>query len=145
MRLEDPFGTPPPEDNLEHRDANQLVQWETSADKDNAQDAASYLGMFKKKKNADRIVDDLIAGDLTNFKAKDILRAACLPPQPQDNSHVQVALKLIAAGIPLTPVYLLRGKLKSGTPVVIADGYHRISAAFWTDPSTDVSAYIARP
>ena len=101
--------------------------------------------MFKKSKNAGRIVDDLKNGKLVTFKAKDILRAAQLPPQPQDNAHVMAALKLINNGIPLTPVYLLRGKLKSGTPVVIADGYHRISAAFWTDPSTDCAAYIARP
>lgn len=145
MRLPDPFGTPPPEDTLETRGAGQLVLWETSADKDNARDATEFLGMYKKKKNAGRIVDDLIASELTTFKAKDILRAAGLPPQPLDNAHVQVAMQLIAAGIPLTPVYLLRGKLKSGVPVVIADGYHRISAAFWTSPSTDCSAYIARP
>ena len=145
MRLPDPFGTPPPEEELQHRDKNQLTQWETTADQDNARDATEYLGMFKKSKNAGRIVDDLKNGKLVTFKAKDILRAAQLPPQPQDNAHVMAALKLINNGIPLTPVYLLRGKLKSGTPVVIADGYHRISAAFWTDPSTDCAAYIARP
>ena len=145
MRIPDPFGTPPPEDALETRATGPTVLWETSADKDNARDASEFLGMYKKKKNADRIIDDLIAGDLTTFKAKDILRAACLPPQPLDNAHVQVAMQLIAAGIPLTPVYLLRGKLKGGVPVIIADGYHRISAAFWTSPSTDCSAYIARP
>jgi hypothetical protein len=146
MRLNDPFGTPVPDnDEQEQRYKTQLVQWETTADKDNAQDASNYLGMFKKQKNADRIIDDLKNTNLVNFKAKDILRAAGLQPQPKDDAHVQVALQLIANGTPLTPVYLLRGKLKHGIPVTIADGYHRISAAFWTDPSTDVSAYIARP
>ena len=144
LRFADPFGTPPPEDELETRDQNQLTQWETSADKDNAKDATEYLGMFKKKKNAARIIDDLKNGKLVTFKAKDILRAAQLPPQPQDNAHVQIALQLINNGVPLTPVYLLRGKLKQGVPVTIADGYHRVSAAFWVDPSTDCAAYIAR-
>ena len=103
MRLPDPFGTPPPEDALETRATGPTVLWETSADKDNARDASEFLGMYKKKKNADRIIDDLIAGDLTTFKAKDILRAACLPPQPLDNAHVQIAMQLIAAGIHSPP------------------------------------------
>ena len=145
MRLPDPFGTPPPEDELETRGVGQIVFWETTADKDNARDASRYLAMYKTQKNADRIVDDLKAGALVTFKAKDILRAACLPPVALDNQHVQAALGLIADGVPLTPVYLLRGKLKGGVPVCIVDGYHRISAAYYTDPSADVSAYIARP
>ena len=145
MRIPDPFGTPPPEDALETRGQDQLVLWDASADKDNARDASEYLGMFKTKKNADRIIDDLKNGKTTTFKAKDILRAAQLPPVPIDNEHVKQALALIAAGTPLTPVYLLRGKLKSGVPVTIADGYHRVSAAYWTSPSTDVAAFIERP
>lgn len=143
MRLPDPFGTPPPEDVLETRGV--MVYWETVANKDNARDASRYLAMYKTQKNADRIVDDLKAGALVTFKAKDILRASCLPPVQLDNQHVQAALQLIADGVPLTPVYLLRGKLKGGVPVVIVDGYHRVSAAYYTDPSADVSAYIARP
>jgi len=148
-RLEDPFQSPIEDDDDPELDYFEIrampVLWESQADKDNARDATEYLAMFKRNKNAARIILDLRNGKLVTFKAKDILRASRLDPVPVDNEHVRIALDLIAQGIPLTPVYLLRGKLKQGVPVVIADGYHRVSAAYWTSPSTKVSAYIARP
>jgi len=149
-RLEDPFQSPIEDDDddpeLDYFEIRAMpVLWESQADKDNARDATEYLAMFKRNKNAARIILDLRNGKLVTFKAKDILRASRLDPVPVDNEHVRIALDLIAQGIPLTPVYLLRGKLKQGVPVVIADGYHRVSAAYWTSPSTKVSAYIARP
>jgi hypothetical protein len=144
-RIPDPFGTPVPEDDLETRGQDQLTKWADKPGKDNARDAASYLGMFKKQKNAQRIIDELLQKPIVFFKAKDILRAARLTPLPPDDPHVKDALTLIANGIQLDPVYLLRGKLKGDVQVTVLDGYHRISAAYNIDQSTDVACQIARP
>ena len=143
MRLNDPFNTPIEDDEPELR--SRPIEWAADPGDDNAKDAMNFLGLYKTKKNAARIVDDLINAPLVTFKAKDILRSAGLPALPKDNAHVQLALQLIANGQILNSVYLLRGKLTKGIPVVIVDGYHRISAAWWTDPSSEVDAHIARP
>jgi hypothetical protein len=144
-RIPDPFGTPVPDDEPETRKQDQLTQWADKPGKDNARDAASYLGMFKKQKNAQRIIDELLQKPIVYFKAKDILRASRLPPLPPDDPHVAAALQLINAGQTLDPVYLLRGKLKGDVQVTVLDGYHRISAAYNIDQSTDVACQIARP
>ena len=142
MRLNDPFKTPI-EDEPETR--SRPINWAADPGPDNANDAANFLAMYKKQKNSDRIVADLIASPVVTFKAKDILRASGLPALPKDNAHVQLALQLIANGQILDSVYLLRGKLTQGIPVTIVDGYHRVSAAWHTDPSSEVDAHIARP
>ena len=139
-RLTDPFATPIEDDDIETRAA--AIAWTDDAGKDNSDDARNYLGLITGKKNAQRIVDNLDASKLTSFKAKDILRAAGLDPLPASDVRVQLALQLIAAGTPLAPVYLVRGKMGRGIPLTIADGYHRTSAAWSIEPGTDIPAFI---
>lgn len=143
MRLDDPFKTPIEDDEPEQR--SRPINWAADPGADNAKDATNFLGLYKKPKNAARIVQDLIDAPVVTFKAKDILRTAGLPALPKENQHVQAALTLIQSGQTLNSVYLLRGKLTKGIPVTIVDGYHRVSAAWWTDPSSEVDAHIARP
>ena len=45
-------------------------------------------------------------------------------------------LRKVAAGVPLSPILLLRGR--NHHPLVIADGYHRICASYWIDEKTDI-------
>lgn len=142
-RLNDPFNTPI-EDDGAFETRRHFVTWTDKPDDDNARDTLDYLGMITGKKNGKRIVDDLVNGKSSVFKAKDILRASLLAPLPREDTHVKVALQLIAEGKALQPVYLIRGRIKNGVPLVIVDGYHRISAAFHTDPGTDISAFITR-
>lgn len=126
-------------------DDNNGVAWETAPNPDNAKDAENFLHLFKKQKNSDAIVEDLEQRPLEWFKAKDILRAANLQPLPADDEHVAEVLARIDNGELLPPVYLVRGSLKNGNPVTIADGYHRISAAYHRGESTEVAAQIDRP
>jgi hypothetical protein len=68
-----------------------------------------------------------------SFAAKDILRAAELACLPADNESVAAKLAKIHEGQALAPVQLVR--LKRG-PLIVADGYHRASAAHLVDEST---------
>ena len=139
-RLNDPFNTPIEDDEPQTR--TQPVTWAANPDQDNAKDAANYLGLITGKKNTKRIIDDLANAQLVTYKAKDVLRAANLPPLSTSNPRVQLALTLIAAGTPLAPIYLVRGKMGKGLPLTIADGYHRTSAAWSIDPGADIAAFI---
>ncbi|HVC08084.1 MAG TPA: hypothetical protein VND98_10935 [Solirubrobacterales bacterium] len=74
-----------------------------------------------------------------SFAAKDILRAADLPCLPFDNEGVAAKLAKVREGKPLAPVMLVRPK--SG-PLIIADGYHRVSASHILDESTLVHCVL---
>lgn len=71
------------------------------------------------------------------WKAKDILRAAGLQALPADNEGVAAKLAKLRAGEPLAPVLLVQ---REDAPLIIADGYHRVSAAHLQDESAEVSA-----
>ncbi|GGU48080.1 hypothetical protein [Streptomyces violascens] len=87
--------------------------------------AADYLGLLLAPGEVERIVDALRAAPTEAKKAKDILRASALPLLPADNLHVKHNIQKVTSGKKLSPVLLLRG-----TPMVIADGYHRVCAAY---------------
>jgi hypothetical protein len=63
------------------------------------------------------------------FKAKDIIRASALPILPASSRHVRADVEKIKAGKRLSPILLVR-PLAPGTPLIIADGYHRVCAVY---------------
>jgi len=74
-----------------------------------------------------------------SFAAKDILRAAELACLPADNEGVAAKLAKIREDKALAPVQLVR--LKRG-PLIVADGYHRVSASHLVDESTLVPCVL---
>ncbi len=74
-----------------------------------------------------------------SFAAKDILRAAELVCLPADNEGVSAKLAKIRDGKALAPVMLVRLKRR---PLIVADGYHRVSAAHLLDESTPVRCIL---
>jgi hypothetical protein len=95
--------------------------------------ARDYLTLVLDGKRAGALVARLQKAPLIRRKAKDILRASGLPVLPKDNPHVARDLKKVRKGEALSPVLLLRGDLRRGLPLVIADGYHRICASWHSD------------
>ena len=95
--------------------------------------AFDYLSLLLPDKAAAAVVARLKKAKLVRRKAKDILRASGLPILAKDNPHVARDLKKIRQEKPLSPVLLLRGDLKTATPLTVADGYHRICASWHTD------------
>ena len=100
--------------------------------------AASYLALIAPDEQVSALIEALHAALTTRHKAKDLLRASRLPLLDKQNAHVGSDLAKIAAGQPLSPVLLVRGDLLSGTPLHIADGYHRVCASYHTDENTDI-------
>lgn len=75
------------------------------------------------------------------YKAKDILRASHEALLPVDNAHVAADLAKIKAEEKLSPVLLvvLEGRM------IIADGYHRVCASYWTDENAEIPCHVVWP
>jgi hypothetical protein len=88
--------------------------------------AASYLSLLVGLDGATKLAKALRKQKhLTTFAAKDILRASGLSLLPSDDSEVSTDLEKIKSGDKLSPVLLVEG-----TPLWVADGYHRICASY---------------
>jgi hypothetical protein len=111
-------------------------------DEPEAQDypaAKSYLSLLLGLKAAGRLVKVLRQQrTLRHFAAKDILRAAGLPLLSVDDPEVANDLEKIKKGIKLSPVLLVQG-----TPLWVADGYHRVCASYHLDEKEPVPCRIA--
>ena len=75
-------------------------------------------------------------------EAKGVLRAAQLDLLPMDHGHVKEDLRTIAQGVELSPVLIVRGRIKHGLPTQIADGYHRVCASYHLSENTDIPSRI---
>ncbi|MDQ6842095.1 MAG: hypothetical protein M3025_06705 [Actinomycetota bacterium] len=105
------------------------------------QAAADYLRLVLTPEHAERAARELRHAKHTrSWKAKDILRAAQLEPPPADNEGVAAKLAKVRQAEPLSPVLLVQ---RENGPLIIADGYHRISAAHRQDESAEVPAVEA--
>jgi hypothetical protein len=119
------------------------VKWLEKPEAHDFPAAADYLAMLADADTVSKVTEKLQAGSLTRKKAKDILRAAQLGLLPTDNPHVAADLAKIKKGQPLSPILLVRGDFRTGIPLQIADGYHRVCASYHTDENTDIPVIIA--
>jgi hypothetical protein len=110
------------------------------AEKDYAA-ARSYLSLLLHAEPLRDAVALLRKAPEDKWRAKDILRASCLPLlKGKQSGEVAEKLKHIANGTPISPILLIhdgRGRLE------IADGYHRVCAAYLIDEDTQVPARLA--
>lgn len=105
------------------------------------QAAEDYLRLVLTPEHAERAARELRHAKHTrSWKAKDILRAAQLEPLPADNEGVAAKLAKVRQAKPLSPVLLVQHE---NGPLIVADGYHRISAAHLQDESAEVPAVEA--
>ena len=119
------------------------VLWADDPEEHDYPAAADYLSLIASPKLASRLVEELRAAPTTHHKAKDILRASGLALLERTNPHVASDLRKISKGKPLSPVLLVQGDLVSGTPVQVADGYHRVCASYLTDENTPIPCRVA--
>jgi len=100
--------------------------------------AQSYLSLLVGVAAAKKLVQDLHQQDrLVAFAAKDLLRASNLELLDPDDSEVAADLEKVSNGTKLTPVLLVEG-----TPLWIADGYHRVCASYHLDEKAAVHCRI---
>jgi hypothetical protein len=104
-------------------------------DKDYAA-AESFLSMLVAPASLADVIKRLHTAPLGHWAAKDILRAAELPPlKPKQSAEVAEKLDKIKHSIPISPILAVGGLRER---LVIADGYHRASAAYRIDEDSIV-------
>jgi hypothetical protein len=118
------------------------VKWLEEPESHDFPAAAAYLALVAEDSTVKELTAKLQAGAIVNKKAKDILRAAQLQLLPKDNPHVAADLAKIKKGQPLSPILLVRGDFVTGSPLQIADGYHRVCASYYTDENTDIPVVL---
>lgn len=117
------------------------VKWLKEPDPHDYAAAEHYLSLICDPDTAHRTAEGLDQPQHSSSEhrmAKDILRASRLPLLDQLDAHVTADLKKIAAGTPLSPILLVRGDAASRLPLEVADGYHRVCAAYHTDENTKI-------
>ena len=102
------------------------VRWLPAVEAHDFPAARSYLSLIYDRKKVTNMIARLKGAPVVQFKAKDIFRASRLPLLGVSNSHVKVVQKKINSGSGLSPLLLVRDSTNG--KVVIADGYHRLSA-----------------
>jgi hypothetical protein len=100
--------------------------------------AESFLSLLVSPSVAAKLATALREKSTTQrFAAKDLLRASGLALLIKDDPEVRADLEKVKFGKKLSPVLLVRG-----TPLWIADGYHRICASYYLDEKAWVPCRI---
>lgn len=118
------------------------VVWKNRPEADDFPNAGQFLALVFPAREAARLVKALRRGKVVAHAGKDIFRASGLRLLPRDDPHVAADLKKIARGKKLSPVLLVRGDARRGLPLLIADGYHRVCAAYHHDYDQPVPCII---
>ncbi|HUZ42669.1 MAG TPA: hypothetical protein VMU68_14920 [Acidimicrobiales bacterium] len=100
--------------------------WKEEPDEKDYPAAVNYLSLKTDPREAKEIVKTMKRSSrIEHFMAKDIFRASGLPHLAADDHQVEKDLAKVKSGEKLSPVLLVRG-----TPLWVADGYHRICASY---------------
>jgi hypothetical protein len=114
------------------------VRWLDRPEPDNWRSANTYLGLLGYGQSP---LPGLPGLPVETLMAKDILRASGLQRLHQSNEKVESKVDKVNDGTPLSPLILLRG-IPGVRPLIIADGYHRISALYVVDKEIEVRVVI---
>lgn len=102
--------------------------------------AESYLSLLYRTDQVGKMMARFKRAPITQFKAKDIVRASRLSLLGVSNSHVEKDRGKIRKKQSLAPL-LLVGDQQNGQ-VVIADGYHRLCAVDELDEAASIPCKI---
>jgi hypothetical protein len=117
------------------------IKWLNKPEDHDYPAALSYLTLIYDQKTAAGFVNKLKKAPMSEFKAKDILRASRLSLLGAGNSHVKKDMVKIESGSAVSPLLLIRDSANG--KVVIADGYHRLCAVYTFDEDAVIPCKIA--
>ncbi|HMF81242.1 MAG TPA: hypothetical protein VK562_07575 [Candidatus Acidoferrum sp.] len=115
-------------------------RWLDEPNEDDYVAAESFLTLIYDEQSTASFVKKLKKAEVLQSKAKDIFRASGLPLLGINNSHVKADQKRLVAGKKLSPLLLVRQA--SIGKVIIADGYHRLCAAYSLDEDASIPCKI---
>ena len=125
------------------------VMWSHECDPEDFGHALDFLSLCMNPDDAlayvNDLQDDASKGKIEHYKVVDIFRAAkCKPADPEDDSEAKRRIDVMNKGGKQSPVMLVRGeKSKTGLHPIIADGYHRLSAAYAIDTEMLIPCIVA--
>jgi hypothetical protein len=112
--------------------------WKDDPEEQDFPAARTYLSLLVPPEVAKKLARSLERStELDHYMAKDILRASGLALLAADNHEVAKDLAKVKAGTKLSPVLLVRG-----TPLWVADGYHRVCASYHLDEDAAIPCRI---
>lgn len=112
--------------------------WKEEPDDHDYPAARNYLSLLIGNDEAAKLARALERRALVeHYMAKDILRASALPLLSADDKEVAKDLHKVGQGERLSPVLLVRG-----TPLWVADGYHRVCASYHLDENASIPCRI---
>lgn len=114
------------------------IKWLDEPEQHDYPAALSYLALHFNEEMATGLVDRLRTAAMSEFKAKDVIRASGLRQLGDDNRHVAHNLEKIAKGKPLSPILLVRHNER----LYVADGYHRTCAVYLLDEDAEIPCKI---
>lgn len=117
----------------------QKLPWGDKVDDGHFDDAYDYLTLHWLPAQAGPAVAALREADVVKYHPGDLLRAADLQPLSLDDALVRREIRKAIGDGEFQPVLVIN--LPQG--VVIADGYHRLSAAYALAPKEKASALLA--
>jgi hypothetical protein len=119
------------------------LQWSKQPVGEDYLAALGYLCLIIAAPQAKRLVSRMRNARPLKRAAKDLLRASTLPVLPPDDDAVARDLKKVQKGKALSPILLVQGDASHGAALIVADGYHRICAAYHEDESAEVMCLMA--
>lgn len=116
------------------------VLWHQEASEKDIEAAQEYLTLKLARHQVEDVVQKFRKHKdrIELFKAKDLLRSSGLPLVPVTDEEVAAKLAKIVQGKKLNPVLLVR----NGETLHVADGYHRICAAYHAGDDTEVATVL---
>ena len=117
-----------------------MINWKSDVEEHDYPAAHSYLSLAFHPSDSDKIINALKSAPVEHYHAKDILRSSKLPLLGKDNHHVKKDLAKITGHKPISPILLVRDPANGRT--IIADGYHRLCAAYHHNEDEMIPAKI---
>ncbi|NPT59124.1 hypothetical protein [Paraburkholderia elongata] len=114
------------------------IKWLDDVEDHDYDAAHSYLSLHFDQRRVEMLVDLLRESEITQFAAKDIFRASGLTLLTADNRHVEHNRKKVESGKRLSPILLVRGQ-----PLIVCDGFHRLSFAYGVSEDAEIPCKIA--
>ena len=119
---------------------NLEIQWLDIPAKHDYTAAESYLSLLFGSATVAGQLKKLRHARMTQFAAKDLLRASALSRLGVSNSHVERDRERIVKGEALSPILLVRDSRNAR--LIIADGYHRLCAVYSLDEDAEIPCRI---
>lgn len=114
------------------------IAWKKNPDELDYNSAEDFLTLLCSEAAAHKLISALRKSSRIKRSARDLLRASNLPLLAKGDPHVEGDLNRIHKGKPLAPVLLIRGHMAKGSPLIVADGYHRICAVWHFDENAPI-------